>query len=154
MTRGRHRGTTRRPSRAKPKAPTDSPLEEAKAILRDVEGTAALNEVMAFAVQNRRQAARANRQAKLQGLASFARLRSAMRCGVRRAGNKVGLPSGSPAPQRCIRSFRRPCWHFRQARPGVRVELDEAGTAELVKAMLEGRLDAAFVRSPVGSIAD
>jgi DNA-binding transcriptional LysR family regulator len=43
---------------------------------------------------------------------------------------------------------------FRQARPGVRVELDEAGTAELVKAMLEGRLDAAFVRSPVGSIAD
>jgi DNA-binding transcriptional LysR family regulator len=41
---------------------------------------------------------------------------------------------------------------FRQAQPGVRVELDEAGTAELVKAMLEGRLDAAFVRSPVGSI--
>lgn len=33
--------------------------------------------------------------------------------------------------------------------PGVRLELDEAGTAELVEAVLSGRLDAAFVRSPV-----
>jgi len=32
------------------------------------------------------------------------------------------------------------------------MELDEAGTAELVEAMLQGRLDAAFVRSPVESV--
>ena len=38
---------------------------------------------------------------------------------------------------------------FRTARPGVHVTLDEAGTTELVEAMLQGRLDAAFVRSPV-----
>ncbi|TPG58065.1 LysR family transcriptional regulator [Roseomonas nepalensis] len=42
---------------------------------------------------------------------------------------------------------------FREALPGLRVELDEAGTAELVEAVLLGRLDAAFVRSPVGSVA-
>jgi len=42
---------------------------------------------------------------------------------------------------------------FRAAVPGVRVELDEAGTAELVEAVLLGRLDAAFVRSPVGTVA-
>jgi DNA-binding transcriptional LysR family regulator len=41
---------------------------------------------------------------------------------------------------------------FRAERLGVRLELDEAGTAELVEAMLQGRLDAAFVRSPVGSV--
>lgn len=41
---------------------------------------------------------------------------------------------------------------FRAARPGVRLELDEAGTAELVDAMLHGRLDAAFVRSPVETV--
>ncbi len=39
---------------------------------------------------------------------------------------------------------------FRADRPAVRVELEEAGTIELVTAMTEGRLDAAFVRSPVG----
>jgi DNA-binding transcriptional LysR family regulator len=32
------------------------------------------------------------------------------------------------------------------------MELDEAGTAELVEAVLLGRLDAAFVRSPVGTV--
>jgi DNA-binding transcriptional LysR family regulator len=42
---------------------------------------------------------------------------------------------------------------FREASPGVRIELDEAGTAELVGAVLAGRLDAAFVRSPVGAVA-
>ena len=41
---------------------------------------------------------------------------------------------------------------FRRERPGVRLELDEAGTAELVEAILQGRLDAAFVRSPVMSV--
>jgi DNA-binding transcriptional LysR family regulator len=41
---------------------------------------------------------------------------------------------------------------FRAARPGVRTKLEEAGTMELVDAMVQGRLDAAFVRTPVGSI--
>lgn len=41
---------------------------------------------------------------------------------------------------------------FQAERPGVRLDLDEAGTAELVEAMLQGRLDAAFVRSPVESV--
>ena len=42
---------------------------------------------------------------------------------------------------------------FREASPGVRLELDEAGTAELVEGVLLGRLDAAFVRSPAGAVA-
>jgi DNA-binding transcriptional LysR family regulator len=42
---------------------------------------------------------------------------------------------------------------FREAFPDVRMELDEAGTAGLVEAVLLGRLDAAFVRSPVGTVA-
>ena len=41
---------------------------------------------------------------------------------------------------------------FREEAPGVRVELDEAGTTELVEGLLHGRLDAAFVRSPVGGV--
>ena len=41
---------------------------------------------------------------------------------------------------------------FREEAPGVRVELDEAGTTELVDALLHGRLDAAFVRSPVANV--
>lgn len=41
---------------------------------------------------------------------------------------------------------------FRAARPGVRTELEEAGTMELVDAMVQGRLDAAFVRTPVGNV--
>lgn len=39
---------------------------------------------------------------------------------------------------------------FYAAWPAVKVELDEAGTAELVDAILQGRLDAAFVRSSAG----
>ncbi len=42
---------------------------------------------------------------------------------------------------------------FREASPAVRVELDEAGTAELVEGVRLGRLDAAFVRSPVSTVA-
>jgi DNA-binding transcriptional LysR family regulator len=42
---------------------------------------------------------------------------------------------------------------FREASPMVRVELDEAGTAELVEGVQLCRLDAAFVRSPVGAVA-
>lgn len=41
---------------------------------------------------------------------------------------------------------------FREQAPAVRMELDEAGTTELVDALLHGRLDAAFVRSPVGRV--
>lgn len=41
---------------------------------------------------------------------------------------------------------------FRETVPNVRMELDEAGTSELVEAILQGRLDAAFVRSPVGIV--
>lgn len=41
---------------------------------------------------------------------------------------------------------------FRRMLPDVRMELDEAGMAELVEALLHGRLDAAFVRSSVDSV--
>jgi DNA-binding transcriptional LysR family regulator len=41
---------------------------------------------------------------------------------------------------------------FRAALPGVSVLLEEAGTGELVEALLHERLDAAFVRSPVASM--
>ncbi len=53
-------------------------------------------------------------------------------------------PSGAlhPFVPRVLRQFR-------EALPGIRMELDEAATAELVDALLHGRLDAAFVRSPV-----
>lgn len=40
---------------------------------------------------------------------------------------------------------------FREDVPNVRLTLDEAGTAELVEAVLHERLDAAFIRSPVGA---
>ncbi|QND51173.1 LysR family transcriptional regulator [Phyllobacterium sp. 628] len=39
---------------------------------------------------------------------------------------------------------------FRESLPGVEVSLEEAGTAELVEGLVHERLDAAFVRSPVG----
>ncbi|AJG19896.1 LysR family transcriptional regulator [Cupriavidus basilensis] len=42
---------------------------------------------------------------------------------------------------------------FRESVPGVAVTLEEAGTSELVDAILHERLDAAFVRSPVGGTA-
>ena len=38
---------------------------------------------------------------------------------------------------------------FREEFPGVAVALEEAGTMELVDGLLHGRLDAAFIRSPV-----
>lgn len=41
---------------------------------------------------------------------------------------------------------------FRAEVPQVRLALDEAGTVELADALLQGRLDAAFVRSPVGNV--
>ena len=41
---------------------------------------------------------------------------------------------------------------FRTARPGVRLELDEADTAELVEAVVHGRIDAAFIRSPASHL--
>jgi DNA-binding transcriptional LysR family regulator len=42
---------------------------------------------------------------------------------------------------------------FRETLPGVALELEEGGTGELVEALLQGRLDAAFVRSPVGRMS-
>ncbi len=41
---------------------------------------------------------------------------------------------------------------FREFSPGVSMALEEAGTGELVDALLHERLDAAFVRSPVGGV--
>jgi DNA-binding transcriptional LysR family regulator len=41
---------------------------------------------------------------------------------------------------------------FRESLPGVSIVLEEAGTGELVDALLHERLDAAFVRSPVASM--
>lgn len=41
---------------------------------------------------------------------------------------------------------------FRSAFPGVSIALEEGGTGELVDAILHEQLDAAFVRSPVGSV--
>lgn len=43
---------------------------------------------------------------------------------------------------------------FRARMPGVAVALEEAGTVELADAVLHERLDAAFVRSPAGSLPD
>ena len=42
--------------------------------------------------------------------------------------------------------------HFREVLPGVSISLEEAGTGELVDALLHERLDAAFVRSPVSKV--
>src|SRR5579863_7168300 len=39
---------------------------------------------------------------------------------------------------------------YREAHPLVALSLDESGTAELVEGLLTERLDAAFVRSPIG----
>jgi DNA-binding transcriptional LysR family regulator len=42
---------------------------------------------------------------------------------------------------------------FREANPLVGLSLDEGGTAELVEALRAERIDAAFVRSPIGAAA-
>jgi len=39
---------------------------------------------------------------------------------------------------------------YRETHPGVALTLEESGTGELVASLLEERLDAAFVRSPIG----
>src|SRR6266481_5365518 len=39
---------------------------------------------------------------------------------------------------------------YRETHPGVALSLEESGTGELVASLLEERLDAAFVRSPIG----
>jgi DNA-binding transcriptional LysR family regulator len=39
---------------------------------------------------------------------------------------------------------------YRETHPGVALSLEESGTGELVAGLLEERLDAAFVRSPIG----
>src|SRR5689334_17478531 len=40
---------------------------------------------------------------------------------------------------------------FREARPLVALALEESGTSELAESLLAGRIDAAFVRSPVAT---
>jgi len=58
----------------------------------------------------------------------------------------VGFTSSAsfhPRVPRAIRSYRK-------AYPQVSLALEEGGTAELVEALVQERLDAAFVRSPVG----
>src|SRR6266851_6647104 len=40
---------------------------------------------------------------------------------------------------------------YRETHPLVRLTLEESGTGELVAALVEERLDAAFVRSPIGT---
>lgn len=42
---------------------------------------------------------------------------------------------------------------FREAAPGVEMVMEEGSTGELVEALRAGRLDAAFIRSPVGDAA-
>src|SRR6266566_40387 len=42
---------------------------------------------------------------------------------------------------------------YRETHPGVALSLEESGTGELVASLLEERLDAAFVRSPIGPAA-
>lgn len=41
---------------------------------------------------------------------------------------------------------------YREILPGITTQLEEAGSGELLDALVEERLDVAFVRSPVGSI--
>ena len=43
---------------------------------------------------------------------------------------------------------------FREAHPLVALSLEEAGTAELVEALSVEKIDAAFVRSPIGAASD
>jgi DNA-binding transcriptional LysR family regulator len=43
---------------------------------------------------------------------------------------------------------------FREASPQVALTLEEAGTGELVDGLRAGRIDAAFVRSPIGAVAE
>ena len=43
---------------------------------------------------------------------------------------------------------------FREASPLVALSLEEAGTGELVDGLLAERIDAAFVRSPIGAAAE
>jgi len=42
---------------------------------------------------------------------------------------------------------------YRETHPGVALSLEESGTGELVDSLLDERLDAAFVRSPIGESA-
>jgi DNA-binding transcriptional LysR family regulator len=84
-------------------------------------------------------------------LARAAALEDAVRRAARGEAGRlaVGFTSSAALHPFVPAAIRR----FREASPGVLVELDEAGTAELVDAVLAGRLDAAFVRSPAGAVA-
>lgn len=77
---------------------------------------------------------------------------SAARRAARGEAGRLGLgftssASFHPLVPRIIREFRA-------ASPLVSLTLDEAGTAELVEGLRAERIDAAFIRSPIGPAAD
>jgi DNA-binding transcriptional LysR family regulator len=77
---------------------------------------------------------------------------SAARRAARGESGRLGLgftssASFHPLVPRIIREFRA-------ASPLVSLTLDEAGTAELVEGLRAERIDAAFIRSPIGPAAD
>src|SRR5205807_9956521 len=74
------------------------------------------------------------------------------RCAARGEAGRLGLvftssASFHPLVPRVIRDFR-------ETSPLVALSLEEAGTAELVEGLGAERIDAAFVRSPIGPAAD
>ncbi len=76
---------------------------------------------------------------------------SAARRTARGEAGQIGLgftssASFHPFVPRLIRDYR-------EAHPGVALSLEESGTGELVDSLLDERLDAAFVRSPIGESA-
>src|SRR5581483_2735334 len=91
---------------------------------------------------------RARRWWPRPGRSSPGSTRRPRRRGAPRAARPGGSASASPAASfhplvpRAIRAFR-------DAHPLVSLSLDESGTVELAAALRAGRLDAAFVRSPI-----
>ncbi|BCZ57583.1 hypothetical protein SL267_22000 [Serratia marcescens] len=83
-------------------------------------------------------------------LARAERLREAVQRAAR--GGRATSPSVSPVPPRCTRSLPNLLRRYRDILPGITTQLEEAGSGELMEALLEQRLDAAFVRSPANGI--
>ncbi len=62
----------------------------------------------------------------------------------------IGFTSSASFHPLVPRTIRR----FREAHPLVSLNLEEGGTAELVEALIAEKIDAAFVRSPIGAAPD
>ena len=62
----------------------------------------------------------------------------------------VGFTSSAPFHPFVPRLIRA----FREAYPAVALTLEESGTADLVQALRAGRIDAAFIRSPIADAPD